>query len=143
MMPKMGARLDIRLAERSYVCTLSVRFVWIGSRSLTPPRRGGPSRIERAVSRFAEIAPTLAASIREHCDQSNAEALWRAAHGLKSSAGALGAKQLSQRCAEIEARARNTGVEDVRTLVDALDDDLTAAIKSLQGLIGELNVPAA
>jgi HPt (histidine-containing phosphotransfer) domain-containing protein len=85
------------------------------------------------------IAPPLAASIRQCCERSDAEALWQAVHSLKSSAGALGAKHLLQRCAEIESRARTSGVEAAKPLVDALDDDLTAAIRGLQALIGELH----
>ena len=80
--------------------------------------------------------------MRENCEKGDAEALWRAAHSLKSSAGALGAKQLSQRCAEIESRARNSDIDAARPLVAALDDDLTAAIDDLQALIGEMHVPA-
>jgi two-component system, sensor histidine kinase and response regulator len=106
-------------------------------------RKGGPSRLERAVSRFVEIAPPLAAAIRENCGKNDAEALWRAAHSLKSSAGALGAKQLSQLCAEIESRSRNAGIEEARPLVEALDHDLTTAISGLQALIGETHAPAA
>jgi len=104
--------------------------------------KGGTSRLERAVSRFVDIAPTLAATIRETCGAGDAEALWRAAHSLKSSAGALGARQLSQRCADIESSARNSGIEAAQPLVEALDDDLTAAIRGLQALIGEMHVPA-
>lgn len=38
------------------------------------------------------------------------------------------------------SRARNPGVEAAKPLVDALeDDDLTAAIRGLQALIGELH----
>ena len=62
-------------------------------------RKGGPSRLGRAICRFTEIAPPIAAAIRKTCENSDAEALWQAAHSLKSSAGALGAEQLSQRCA--------------------------------------------
>jgi CheY-like chemotaxis protein/HPt (histidine-containing phosphotransfer) domain-containing protein len=104
--------------------------------------KGGTSRVQRAVSRFVDIAPALAATIRETCEAGDAEALWRAAHSLKSSAGALGARQLSQRCADVESCARNSGVEATRPLVAALDDDLTAAIRGLQALIGEMHVSA-
>jgi two-component system sensor histidine kinase/response regulator len=105
-------------------------------------RKGAPSRVGRAASRFMEIAPTLVTAILESLKKSDAEALWRGAHSLKSSAGALGAKQLAQRCAEIERRARDSGVEDARALVEALQDDLAAAMSSLQVLIGETHVPA-
>jgi two-component system, sensor histidine kinase and response regulator len=107
-----------------------------------PGRNGGPSRLERAVSCFVEIAPSLAATIRENSEAGDADALWRAAHSLRSSAGALGANRLSRRCAEIELRARNSGVEAAKPLVGALDDDLTAAIHGLQALTGDMHVPA-
>jgi PAS domain S-box-containing protein len=105
-------------------------------------KKGAPSRLERAVSRFAEYTPSLAESIRESSNLGDAEALWRAAHSLKSSAGALGAKQLSERCAEIETRARNSGIDAARPYVDGLDADLSAAIHGLQALIGEMHVAA-
>jgi two-component system, sensor histidine kinase and response regulator len=105
-------------------------------------RKGGPSRLGRAVSRFAQIAPTLASTIHEKCAQGDTEALWRAAHSLRSSAGALGATQLSQRCAEIEARARNSDLDETRLLVEALDGDLMSATRDLEALIGEVHVPA-
>ena len=38
-----------------------------------------------------------------------------------------------------ESRARNSGVEAAKPLVDALEDDPTAAIRGLQALIGELH----
>ena len=58
---------------------------------------------------------------------------------MKSSAGALGAKQLSKLCAEIESRGRNTGVEAARPLVETLDHDVAAAISSLQEIAGEMH----
>jgi two-component system sensor histidine kinase/response regulator len=108
----------------------------------TLDRKGGPSRFGRVVSRFAEIAPSLLAAIHDTCEQNDVEALWRAAHSLKSSAGALGATRVAQRCGEIELRARNSGIDDAKPFVAGLDNDLTEAIHSLQALIGEMHVPA-
>jgi PAS domain S-box-containing protein len=104
--------------------------------------KGGGSRIARAVSRFVEIAPQLAATIVASSANGDPDALWRAAHSLKSSSGALGAKQLAQRCADIEARARDKGVEEARPLVAALESDLAAAIAGLNALIGETHAAA-
>jgi len=104
-------------------------------------RKGRPSRLERAVSQFAAIAPGLVATIHDKSRQDDAEALWRAAHSLKSSAGALGATLLSQRCAEIEAAARNSGVEPARRLIEAIDDDLADAMQCLRSLIGVAREP--
>jgi CheY-like chemotaxis protein/HPt (histidine-containing phosphotransfer) domain-containing protein len=104
-------------------------------------RKGGTSRLERVVSQFAAIAPGLVATIHDKCREDDAEALWRAAHSLKSSSGALGATLLSQRCGEIEAVARDSGVGQARRLIDAIDDDLADALQCLQSLIGVAREP--
>jgi two-component system, sensor histidine kinase and response regulator len=111
-----------------------------GLRALARP--GKPSPLARALDRFLETTPAIVASIRAHADCGDAEALWRAAHSLKSSAGALGAKQLSVRCAEIELRARDDGIEAALPLVEFLDDDLGAAIAGLKTMADQVHEPA-
>ena len=86
------------------------------------------------MSQFTATAPVLAADIRVKSGKGDAEAVWRAAHNLKSSAAAIGARQLSRSCATIESIARETGVEPVRELLDTLDAELAAATRSLQEL---------
>jgi len=100
------------------------------------PGKSGTSLFEQVVSQFAETAPSLAAAIRSQCDAGDAEALWRAAHSLKSSAAALGAGRLSRRCAEIETLARESGAMPARELLDALEADVIAAQRRLSELIG-------
>jgi CheY-like chemotaxis protein len=112
-----------------------------GLRAMARP--GRPSPLGRALARFLESTPPIVATIHDTCDKGDAGALWRAAHSLKSSAGALGAKQLSQRCAEIEARARDSGIDAARPLVDFIDDDLAAAIDGLKARAGGILEPAA
>ncbi len=98
------------------------------------------SLFERVVSQFADTAPSLAAAIRTQCDAGDTEALWRAAHSLKSSAAALGARRVSERCAQIESLAREAGIIPVRGLIDALDADLVAAQSGLRELLGAEHV---
>ncbi len=105
-------------------------------------RKGGRSRLGRAVTRFVEIAPSLVSTICESHAKGDAEALWRAAHSLKSSAGALGAKRLSLASAEIEHGARTSGVAAVTGLVAGIEKELKTATKALQELIGDVHVPA-
>jgi HPt (histidine-containing phosphotransfer) domain-containing protein len=93
------------------------------------------------VSCFAEIASPLVAEMQTACEANDTETLWRAAHSLKSSAGALGANQVARHCAEIESRARDSNIEQSRPFVAALGNDLPAAIHCLQALIGEMCVP--
>jgi HPt (histidine-containing phosphotransfer) domain-containing protein len=99
------------------------------------PGKGGKSLFERVVSQFTDTAPSLAAAIRAQYESDDADALWRTAHSLKSSAAALGAARLSRRCAQIEALAVNAGTEPVGYLLDALEAELTAAQEGLRELI--------
>jgi CheY-like chemotaxis protein len=105
-------------------------------RSLDRP--GKPSRFGRTVSKFSEIGPPLVAAIKENQSKNDAEALWRSAHSLKSSAGALGAVGLSERCAQIEKLAQDARLDETRRLVDALENDLTEVIEGLETAMGEM-----
>jgi PAS domain S-box-containing protein len=103
--------------------------------------KGGAALLERVVGTFADTAPRLAASIRASCEGGDNEALWRAAHSLKSSAAALGAGPLARRCAEIEALAREQGVGPVNSLLDAFDREFTAALQALMETVRAAQEP--
>jgi two-component system sensor histidine kinase/response regulator len=94
------------------------------------------SLFERVVAQFGDAAPTHAAALRQQCAAGDAEAVWRTAHSLKSSAAALGAGRLSRRCAQIESVAREGDTGPVRDLLDALDAELAAAQRGLRELVG-------
>jgi HPt (histidine-containing phosphotransfer) domain-containing protein len=98
--------------------------------------KGNDTLLKRVVSQFVATAPPLVATIRATFDVGDGEALWRAAHSLKSSAAALGARQLSQHCADIETLAREKGAEPVKFLLDLLDTELASAMVRLQELAG-------
>jgi signal transduction histidine kinase/CheY-like chemotaxis protein/HPt (histidine-containing phosphotransfer) domain-containing protein len=100
------------------------------------PGKHGASLLARVVAQFGDTAPPLAAAIRTHCEKEDTEAVWRAAHSLKSSAAAVGAIGVSRRCAEIEALARASGTIPETYLLDALDADLATARARLEELAG-------
>ena len=68
--------------------------------------------------------------------------LLRTAHSLKSSSAALGALQLSSRCATIELLARENGLEPVTPHLLPLDADLAAATEGLQIFMETADVAA-
>jgi CheY-like chemotaxis protein/HPt (histidine-containing phosphotransfer) domain-containing protein len=102
----------------------------------------GEARLRRIISQFAAEAPALVQTIRDACSEGNRDAVWRAAHTLKSSSAMLGAMQLSGRCAAIEAIARDKGLDPARQDVEMLDADLAAATDGLQTFM-EQSVVAA
>jgi two-component system, sensor histidine kinase and response regulator len=95
----------------------------------------GAARLQRLVALFKTVAPTLAAAIQQAAQAGDAEALWRAAHSLKSSAGALGARRLARCSADIETAARDVGLGAARPLVLTLEARLAAAIHGLEQVL--------
>ncbi|MBV8166714.1 MAG: response regulator [Alphaproteobacteria bacterium] len=96
--------------------------------------RGSKGLVRSVVLKFAAGAPAMVADIRAKHAAGDGEALWRAAHALKSSAGAVGAVQLAARCADIERIVRRDGVASATSLIAELD--AAAAIERLEALTG-------
>jgi CheY-like chemotaxis protein/HPt (histidine-containing phosphotransfer) domain-containing protein len=95
----------------------------------------GRARLSQIMLRFLGEAPSLTTTIRvAHADGSK-ESLCRAAHSLKSSAAALGARRLSERCAMIETLARDQGLTAVTQHLSELDAELDRAMEGLRKFI--------
>jgi len=101
-------------------------------------RDGHSSRLRRVVTQFDIVSVKLATSMRDNARDGDGEALWRAAHSLKSSAGALGATRLSTLCAEIETTSRAAGVAEAAPMVEAVDGEVDAARRGLHAILGEI-----
>jgi PAS domain S-box-containing protein len=99
--------------------------------------RGSKGLLKRVLTRFIDSGPAMAADIRAKFHARDTDALWKAAHGLKSSASAVGAVQVSMRCGEIEVAARQSGADATAGMIELLDAELAAAVRSLQSLLGE------
>jgi two-component system, sensor histidine kinase and response regulator len=96
----------------------------------------GCSMLGQVVSQFAVVSGPLLTTMRSKSRDSDPDSVWRAAHSLKSSAAALGARRVSQCCEEIEALARDNGILPSAALLAALEAELTAATDELKALAG-------
>jgi len=106
--------------------------------------RGGSSLLRRVVAQFGTTSPPLAVTIREKATDGDTEAVWRAAHSLKSSAAAVGASIVAARCAQIETTTREDRVLPSNAVLTGLDDELVAAVRDLQALVdSDAAIPTA
>jgi signal transduction histidine kinase/CheY-like chemotaxis protein/HPt (histidine-containing phosphotransfer) domain-containing protein len=94
----------------------------------------GSSLLSQVASQFAANAGPQMANLRAAARDGDPEAVWRAGHSLRSSAGAVGAYRVAQHCAEIEALARDNGILPTEAAFAALDTELAAAILELNQL---------
>jgi HPt (histidine-containing phosphotransfer) domain-containing protein len=93
---------------------------------------GGAPLLGRIARQFAATSSPLVETMRERCAAGDTEAVWRAAHNLKSSAAAVGANGVAQRCAEIEAAARDDRILPPNAAIAGLADELEVAIEGLR-----------
>ena len=97
-------------------------------------RAAGDLLVTRVVGQYLGSVPRLAATIHAGIESGNSDAVWRAAHTLKSSAATLGARKLAARCLEIEQSARDKNLEAIKPLLSLLDKEMAEVIAELKPL---------
>ncbi|MRV70209.1 response regulator [Duganella sp. FT92W] len=85
----------------------------IDMEALATIRQLRPGLLPRVLNAWLSESPGLYQEIVEAAAQGDGGALFRAAHTLKNSSANVGARQLSQLCAELEQRGRHTQLEEV------------------------------
>jgi CheY-like chemotaxis protein len=95
----------------------------------------GSSLLGQIISQFAATSAPLLQALRAKSRDSDPQAVWRAAHSLKSSASAIGARRVSQYCEEIEALARDNGILPAEALLAELESEVAAATVDLRALV--------
>ena len=101
--------------------------------------QGGNGRLllKNVVMRFADTASTQLRLLHKNHIKGETEEVRRIAHTLRSSSAALGARSVSQCCAEIEMRAGRGEVAPLAGALTVLERELSAAIASLREIVGE------
>jgi HPt (histidine-containing phosphotransfer) domain-containing protein len=94
-------------------------------------RFGGDKLVRGMVELFVANAPRRAAEAREALDCGDAAALRSALHGLKSSAGQLGATSVYQACVAGEGHASRGDLSACSPHVERIETDLPRACDEL------------
>ena len=95
---------------------------------------GGDKLVRGMIELFLRNAPTRAAEAREALDCGDAAALRSALHGLKSSAGQLGATTVHQACVAGEELASRGELDQCSTHVMRIESDLPLACSQLDAI---------
>jgi len=95
--------------------------------------RPGDARefITRLIFRFDELATRQIAQLWQAYREGRSDEVSSLAHGLKSSAGAIGACQVASRAGEIERHVRHHGLTGLEPILAPLDGDLAGALSGL------------
>ena len=102
---------------------------------------GDMSVLKEVIALFLEDCPRLVAAIRAGLAAGDAEAVHRAAHALKGSAGNFDAKEVTALAQRLEARAREGNLETARETFVALENATASFLTSLS--LSEGAIPCA
>jgi len=95
---------------------------------------GGDKLLNGMIELFIKNAPTRAADAREALDCGDAAALRAALHGLKSSAGQLGAATVHMACIAGEELASRGELGECAPHVRRIESDLPLACRELESI---------
>lgn len=95
---------------------------------------GGEKLLRGMIELFVQNAPIKVAEAREALDCGDAAALRSALHGLKSSAGQLGARTVHQACVAGEELASRGELAACAPHVQRAESDLPTACRQLQAM---------
>jgi signal transduction histidine kinase/CheY-like chemotaxis protein len=98
-------------------------------------REGAPSILNKIVGLYLDSAPELIRQMNAAAERSDAPAMQKAAHSLKSSSANVGALQLSALCSELEMMARANNTDGVAQKVRALEAEFERVIHALAEII--------
>jgi PAS domain S-box-containing protein len=100
-------------------------------------RLGGESGVDMSgevIALYLRDAPSLLGSMRAALDAGDTPALQRAAHGLKSSSGYLGARRLAQICADIEWRTGQEALSGCTEALEAATEECARVLSELRAI---------
>ena len=95
---------------------------------------GDPEFLTELVDTFLDDAPSLLADLRQGLAAGDATEVRRHAHSLKSNGAEFGATELSQRCGQLEAIAKEgrlEGAESLLTQIEGLYQEVETALRAL------------
>jgi PAS domain S-box-containing protein len=95
-------------------------------------RPGRPSSLHKWAGAFLSSAQEHMQTMRDAVARADAPLLQRAAHTLKSGAAQFGAYQFSQRCAALEALAKNGSMTGAASMVDTLTTEFEPVRTALE-----------
>jgi CheY-like chemotaxis protein/HPt (histidine-containing phosphotransfer) domain-containing protein len=91
--------------------------------------------LHQVLTAFVDRAPVVLADLEDAAARGDREALAAAAHTFKGTSATLGARALSEQCAELERLARAGSLEDLPARVDALAAEVARASKAFRAEI--------
>ena len=123
-----GAALQDREAARSTLDAATIAGLW------ELEAEGPPGVFDELVGLFFDNAAAYLSAVESAIAQGDAEALFQAGHGLKGSAGTMGALRLETLGAHLEALGSSGKTDGAQVLLNKARDELSAVRQAVTAL---------
>ena len=97
-------------------------------------RPGKPDLTARVLGLFRAESPSSITAMEDGVAENDLEAVRIAAHTLKSSSAYVGARELSDICAQIERAAREGNFPECLVMTDSVEELFTETLEALDAL---------
>lgn len=97
---------------------------------------GDTAALREVISTFLERSPSMLVALREAAARGDVAAVSAGAHAMKGTSATLGARALSQQCAELERLARAGSMSDVVAQVPAIEAEYGSVDRALRAETG-------
>jgi CheY-like chemotaxis protein/nitrogen-specific signal transduction histidine kinase/HPt (histidine-containing phosphotransfer) domain-containing protein len=94
-------------------------------------RPGKPDVLSKAITIYLDTTPNILDALQAAVDTCDAEAVYQAAHRLKSSSANLGAQRLAMWCRKLETMGRGHSLDDAVTTFAELEAEYVSVISAL------------
>ncbi|HYO48138.1 MAG TPA: response regulator [Gemmatimonadota bacterium] len=101
---------------------------------------GGMAPVSQVIATFLEKTPSVLAELSKAAARADADGIWRTAHRIRGMSATLGARKLSEQCAEIERLGRMGSVPDAANLVTAIEESYRTAEAALKAEVARGHV---
>ncbi len=95
------------------------------------PGANGALLVGKVIDAYLADTPARLAQMHAATDADNADALRKAAHGMKSSSANVGAERLAALCKDLEMLGRSGTLEGARSLLKSADEELLRVLQAL------------
>ncbi|HPT49883.1 MAG TPA: ATP-binding protein [Accumulibacter sp.] len=95
------------------------------------PGANGAALVAKVIDAYVADAPKQLLKLRAAAEASDAQALRKIAHGMKSSSANVGAERLSAQCKDLEMIGRNGHTAGVQPLLASAEQELTRVLTAL------------
>ncbi len=100
--------------------------------SLRDMMSGNEMEFQQLLNCYLAEAPKCIQNIQVLSATKNTQALWKAAHSLKSSSASVGATNLAQICKQLEAKGRSNDIESIQEICSQLYREYELVKKTLE-----------